>query len=419
MALIGLTGLALGWVPGLAPLADAAPTLTPGGTAGESAAAWLGRQLAGQAGLAQTAQGRTDYPTTVAAILGLAAAGVGADQIRASAAALAQAGEAFIGSPAQIGLKTTAIAQLILAMDTAGLDPTRLATSDGTRDLYADLAGAVRPDGQVGQYASVTGQAVAIMALSQSPQPMPGTVIQWLGAWPCADAQQAGVGGFGLTVAGSCADVDTDATALVVRALVMAGLTASPIFAPAVAYLVKVQDSFGGWPTAWAGVNAASTGLALWALRSASTVPGLPDLTLAIGRGEQYVASVSYDCAVEPGAVAPAATLGAIAYDGAIRHSPAGASAPGAVGLTQSTARAILAYSRGDAGLPEAGSAGLPAGLTCPAGDSTASAGSGDAATPPADSADLAAAGAAPWLWAGGALLVLVAAFFGWRRLRS
>jgi len=413
--LAGLTGLVLGLWPGLVPTAQATPSLPARDLAlRDQAAAWLGQRLADGGGLAQTDQG-DDYVTTVLAILGLSAAGVGGDQIRASATALAQASQRFIGSADQVGVKTTSIAWLILALGAAGLDPTELVTSAGSRNLPADLAGVVRPDGQIGDYASVAGQAVAVMALSQTPAGVPASALDWLEAQPCADPQAAGVGGFGVTGAGACVGVDADTTALVVRALAMAGATDRPVFAAAVKYLVAAQDPFGGWAGAWTGVNTNSTGLVLWALRSVGAAPGLPDLTLALANGQQYIESVSFDCATA--GTADAASLGAIAYDSAVRHAPVGTPAPGSVGLVQSTARGLLAYAQAAPGLPAAVSPGLPAGFDCPAGDQPSAAAPGAPSPPPSGPADLGGAGAAPWLWSGGALVVLVGLFLLWRRV--
>ena len=271
-------------------------------------AGWLARSLAGTNDLALSPTGEIDYASTAYAILAMRGTGFAGTQISASAEAMASSGEDFISTPDQIGLKTTAIALMILAQQIADLDPSNHITGAGTRDLYADLTSAINTDGSISEMPSAYGQSLAILALLTSGSPVPQATIEWLLAQPCTDPSSPGYGGFGFAGPGSCDDADPDSTALSVIALKAAGVDSATLV-PSATYLTTVQDSSGGFISPWSGPNANTTGLALAALNYFGT-----DYKASIDQGLEYLNLLVYGCEFS-GEESTAGLVGAMAFN--------------------------------------------------------------------------------------------------------
>ena len=373
-------------------LAHAVPAQAADPNDANLTASWLARTLASNNDLAQNPAGDVDYASTAYALLGLKAAGVAADQIRASAEAMAASEDAFVGTPDQADSKTTAISLMILAMQAGDLDPAEYLGSGGTRDLYADLQSTIQPDGAVSTMATAYGQSFAILALLGSGT-VPDPVVAWLLAQPCADSSSPGFGGYGFAGPGSCDDADPDSTALAVIALVNFGISAATLD-PARTFLTSVQDSSGGFISTFSGINANTTGLAVAALNALS--PGSAEAS----KGVDFLESLMYGC-------------------------DAGTDLAGAMALTADarTSTQIAPLADSDRALFFQASAQGIYGFVGMAPPATYAFGSVDAPVPscPTPSPDTAAdsSGASDWWWALGGFLVVVLVYVGWRFIIS
>ena len=393
-------------------LAPAQPAQAADRSDSDLVAGWLARTLASNNDLAITPAGDVDYASTAYALIGLRAAGVAGDQIAASAKAMAASGDSFVGAPDQADDKATAVSLMILAMSAGGLDPSHYAGVDGDRDLYADLESVVHEDGGVSSSPTAYGQSFAILALLSSPGGVPDDALQWLLAQPCADTASPGYGGYGFSGPGSCDDADPDSTALAVIAAVAAGVPAD-VLEPSRAFLVSTQDPSGGFDSAFSGVNANTTGLAVAALNAVS--PGSDEAA----KGAQFLASLMYGCdlASDPAASGLVGAMALTADSRASTQIDPLADADRAL-FFQASAQGIYGFidkvinpSQMAPASPDA-----PGTESCPA-----TAGSADSASPsspaPADSA--VDTGPNNWLWALGGFLVVVLVFIGWRFLLS
>jgi hypothetical protein len=275
------------------------------------AAAWLGRQLATHDGVLP-GMSPQDWGLTEDAILALAAAGLGGDQIEASVARLLASGQTYIGAPGAAGMAWNAKGKTILVLQVTGHDPTVWPVAGGgSRDLVAELRAAIQPSGQFGAQAPgdvfAYQQALSLVALARTPDGAPSASVAYLQSLQCRSAGTAfGAYGSGTT----CDRPDADGTALAVQALVAAGLAPSdPSIADAVAWLESQQNAAGAF-----GGNTNSTGLAAQALRAA----GLSE-DQVLSQAASYNASLQVTCAVladDPGELT-LADLGAVAYDAA------------------------------------------------------------------------------------------------------
>ena len=396
--------IALGVLASFALLAPAVPAQAADTSDSDLVAGWLARTLAANNDLAVLPAGGADYASTAYALVGLRAAGVAGDQITASAKAMAASGDAFIGGVGDVDSKATAISLMILAMVAGGLDPSQYAGSAGTRDLYADLESVIGPDGAVSSTATAYGQSFAILALLSAPGGVPDPVKFWLLTQPCTDASSPGFGGYGFSGPGSCDDADPDSTALAVIAAAAAGVPVGTL-EPARVFLVSVQDSSGGFDSAFSGINANTTGLAVAALNVISTGSS------EAAKGTSFLESLLYTCdaASDSGT---ADLVGAMALTAEARASTVinpVADADRDV-FFQAAAQGIYGFvdivtNPGEYGTA---SAGVPD-PSCSTGTPSAS------ASPAADSSSA----ASDWWWALGGFLVVVLVYIGWRFLIS
>ncbi|MDR1077724.1 MAG: hypothetical protein LBL55_03515, partial [Propionibacteriaceae bacterium] len=273
------------------------------------AAAWLGRQLAVHDGVLP-GMSPQDWGLTEDAVLALAAAGVGGDQIEASVARLLASGEVYVG-PAGAG-SWNAKGKTILVLQVTGHDPTAWpAAGGGTRDLVAELRSAVQPSGQFGAQGPgdvfAYQQALSLLALARTADGAPVASVAYLQGLQCRTAG-AFLGAYGSGTA--CVSSDVDGTALAVQALLAAGVSAADAsVADAVAWLESQQDASGAM-----AANTNSTGLAVQALRAAG-LSEAADLT----RAAAFTASLQVTCAVaaDPSNEFTSAEVGAVAYNAA------------------------------------------------------------------------------------------------------
>jgi hypothetical protein len=393
--------------------AQAAPPPGTDPAASDLAAGWLARSLADADGIASWADGSPDYASTTYAIMGLRAAGYGSDQVTASAQALVDAGDAFIGDATQVDAKASAIALMILAMTAAGLDPTQYAPD---RDLVADLESTIQPDGALSSAPSAYGQGFAIMALLSATGQAPAATVDWLAAQRCVDEASPGLGGYGFSGPGSCTDVDPDSTAVALLALALA--QADPTLTDASrAYLWTTQDTSGGFRSDFSGVNAFTTGLALAALTVSAADPQAGDEAADLDAGRAWLASLSYSCldAADP---ATAGLVGAMAGDEATRSanptSPAdlfGATAQGLWGLLAAGIDPV-AYPAPGAEVPDATWCASAAESTDTAQPTTTATTQGPQVLP--DDPRV-ANNPQWWIWVAGGLILVGAALLVWR----
>ena len=379
-------------------LAHAVPAQAADPNDANLTASWLARTLASNNDLAQTPTGDSDYASTAYALLGLKAAGVAADQIRASSEAMAASEDSFIGTPDQVDSKTTAISLMILAMQTGDLDPSTYLGSTGTRDLYADLQSTIQPDGAVSTAPTAYGQSFAILALFGADSGIPDQMLTWLLAQPCTDASSPGFGGYGFAGPGSCDDADPDSTALAVIALASASTSAgSKAVSDSRTFLTSVQDPSGGFASPFSGINANTTGLAVAALNAIS--PGSSEAA----KGVDFLESLMYGC-------------------------DAGTDLAGAMALTTDarTSTQITPLADSDQALFFQASAQGIYGFVGMAPPTTYEFGSVDVPSPSCPTAVSSAAtapstatGASDWLWAIGGFLVVVLVYVGWRFIIS
>ena len=291
------------------PAPVAPPAYGPGSADVQAAAGWLGRQLAAN-GNVLPYNGATDWGLTVDALLALASAGVGGDQIAATAAKLAASGDAYVGPSAQASANAVKIAKTAFGLEVAGLDPTHF----GKRDLLAELRGTVGSSGAIGAPATAVTQSYGLLALARSGGGAPAIAISWLQAQQCASGPNAGAYGW----SASCDSADADTTALAAQALLAAGVPASdPSVRAAKAWLISAQEAGGGIASSMGGVNTNTTGIAAQLLRGVadtSDTAAQHTLTAAVG----YVGGLQVTCAVVTAhpKLKPA-DAGAFAYDAA------------------------------------------------------------------------------------------------------
>jgi LPXTG-motif cell wall-anchored protein len=160
---------------------------------------------------------------------------------------------------------TAAASKLLLAVVAAGKDPLTF----GGQNLVALIVNHYNP--QTGRYGQdITGQALALVALASTGQPIPPAAISALNKAQLAD------GGWsfdGTAATGS----DTNTTALAIQALVATGAKGEST-AKALNYLKSQQNSDGGFPYAQssqfgAATDANSTAVVIQALVAAGVDP--------------------------------------------------------------------------------------------------------------------------------------------------
>lgn len=298
--------LPLADVPNYQPSDSAAPPSS--GQASSDAdvqvsAGWLGRQLAAAGGVfVNTEYDYTDWGLTIDSLLALSAAGVGKNQIEATAAKIYASGEAYIGAPGDSS-SWARVAKTALALQVAGLDPTTFPDGKSTRNLLAELRSAMNADGSFGTGDVPFTHAVALLALARTEGGVPAQALNWLADQQCATGANKGSYGYSACVG------DVDSTALAIQALQGAGVSnsATPI-AGASTWLISQQDTGGGF-AASGDVNANSTGLAGQALRGlGKTGPATKSAT--------FIGTLTVSCSSLTDETAfTNADVGAIAYD--------------------------------------------------------------------------------------------------------
>jgi len=238
------------------------------------AAAWLGSQLAANGDVIVNGDGTTDWGTTIDAVIALASAGVGGDQIAATAQKLSTSGTAYVGTPDVLRSSWPSVAKMALGLEVAGFDPTAFS---GGRDLIADLMSVLNADGSFGDsnvYQQVGfNQALAMFALTRTDGGVPTRATAWLLNQQCTDPSSSNAGSFGWP--SGCASADLDSTSLVIQALKAAGVPSSdPAVIGAENWLASQQDDVTGGFLSYGGTNANSTGLAAQALNGDASVTG-------------------------------------------------------------------------------------------------------------------------------------------------
>lgn len=332
------------------------PSAVHGSADAGLAAAWIAGQLAAHQDVAAS-NGVTDWGLTIDTVFALASAGVGGDQIAATAAKLDASGSAYIGTASTLGTNWPAVAKLALGLEVAGVDPTQFATPDGTRNLIADLRFAMNADGSFGDAGTdnVFSHPLAMLALARTDGGVPPQAIAWMTAQQCTDATSANLGSYGWSP--DCSSPDPDSSALAVQALSAAGLAVGdPVQVAAKAWLASQQGTSGG-VASFGTANANSTGLVAQALAGDDAVTAA---------ATSFIGGLQISCDTVAGHPALSdANLGAIAFDqtgfgGALAD---GLDAGTALQFLRASAQAVFGLGGPDFGsLSAAGvSAGVPA----------------------------------------------------------
>jgi len=277
------------------------------------AAAWIARQLAENDGVIVSG-GSTDWGSTIDALLGLIASKWEGHQVAQTAEKVYASDTAYIGLEIEKESSWPAIAKMLLALKTAvanppflsaDLDATAFPTSEGARDLIADLLGVLNPDGSFGDAGtdSIFVHPLAMLALAKTAGGVPASTVDWLDQERCSDMSSENFGSFGW--APDCSMPDSDSTALIIQALIAANYTGEMLEA-AEKWLLSQQDSSGGF-TSWGATNTNTTGLAAQAL-----LTHYPDAAAAAA---EFIADLQITCVTIMSVTLDNNDLGAIAYD--------------------------------------------------------------------------------------------------------
>ncbi len=282
------------------------PTYAPATGDAAAVAGWIGRQLSAGNGLLGGSVG-----LTTDAIYALAAAGVGGDQIAQSAAALLASGDSYLGAPAESATKIGQIAKTALALEIAGLDPTTFPGPAGNRDLLGELRAALQPDGSFGAADEPFRHAYAVLALSRTTAGTPASAVRWLQQQQCTAPPEAGSYGFG-----GCAGPDPDYTALVVQALLAAGVdSVDGAIADATHWLLGRQSETGD-----VAGNTNTTGLAGQAFSAVGAVGAggavtTEEVEVAAVNAARFVGGLQVRCStITTGSPLTGSDLGAVAW---------------------------------------------------------------------------------------------------------
>jgi hypothetical protein len=276
-----------------------------------ASAGWLGRQLATSNGVLGNTFDLGDGPVffpdwglTEDALFGLAAAGVGKDQIDATANKIWNSGEDYIGPPGDSS-SWKYVAKTAFALQVAGLDPTKFPDDGTTRDLLTELRSAMNADGSFGTGDFPLAHALALFALARTEGGVPPASVTWLEGQQCEKGTNKGAYGFS-----GCDGVDIEGTALAVQALQAAGVpTGDAPIADAASWMVGQQDAQGGLPSSFGLLNTNSSGL------SAQAWLGIGQQAPA-AKAAGFIGSLSVSCtSLTSGTGFVDDDLGAIAYD--------------------------------------------------------------------------------------------------------
>ena len=245
--------------------ADPTPPPTQGSTSATQAAAWISAQLAANGDVISGPLGQT-----LDAIFALASAGVGGDQLAATAAKVYASDTAYIGTTTEITTKWSAIAKTILGLEVAGLDATVFPTTTGPRNLVDDLRSVLNENGSFGKSDSPFSHSLALMALARTDAGVPKAAVEWIKQQQCADPKSANLGAYGW--GSGCNGADADATALAIQGLEAAKVASSDAsIAEAKKWLASQQTSSGGF-AAFGLANTNSTGVTAQAMKGDATV---------------------------------------------------------------------------------------------------------------------------------------------------
>jgi hypothetical protein len=223
-----------------------------------------------------------DPGLTIDAVLGLAAAGLGADEIADAAAWLDHPrGVASYAGDGDPTIYAGATAKLILLAGTVGADPRDFGDEDlidrleGLESEDGRFADAFDPDDEWGaDWSNTITQSLAIVALERRAGGASQDAVEYLAAQACED------GGFPLQLSDDPAqrspcESEVDATGFVVQALVAGDATAAA--EAAAAWLVTIQAGDGSFGSEDAARNSNSTGLAAAALDLVEETPAARD----------------------------------------------------------------------------------------------------------------------------------------------
>jgi hypothetical protein len=166
----------------------------------------------------------------IAAATGLAVANRNPATLRARVAAL----EAEAATNADLNKPGNA-ANLIILVKAMHLNPKAF----GGANLVQKLVAGIDPSGQVGQFGSAYGQALAIMALKRAHEPVPPTVVTTLLSF-----QDSASGAFGYEFNGFVPDPDS--TALAIQALHIIGEHSAAV-KTAIDWAKRTQTKKGYW----------------------------------------------------------------------------------------------------------------------------------------------------------------------------
>ena len=341
--LVGLIGPQLG--AGAAAPAPTAPA--------DAALDWLEAQMAANGGtIAGFTAGSTDWGVTADAILALIAAGRGSDPAAVTATDLLAANAGAYTtwtSGADTVQDAGATGKSVLVLRAMG----RPAVAQGV-DLEAALRSMMVTSGpEAGRFSDVVpepawnaahgfAQALSILGLALTDGGVPEPAVRYL------LLQQCPSGGFRLHPSGSVGcesdeQVDTDATALALQALLVADRTpaVSTALERGTAWLLVRQGADGSYggagPTAPANAN--SAGLAAQYLRTAGQ-------TAAADRAAAWIASCCQLTATNAAGTPAAPHVGGIAYNPAALSTAlgSGVSTGAADQWRRTTSQAVLAF---------------------------------------------------------------------------
>ena len=283
------------------------PSATHGSADAGLSAAWIAAQLKANGDVLPTTSGTaTDWGLTIDAVFALASAGVGGDQLDATAAKLYASGTAYVGEPSAIGTSWPSAAKMILGLEVAGLDPAGFPAGQGTRNLIADLRSVLNPDGSFGDEGtdSIFVHPLAMLALARTDGGVPSQAVTWMEAQQCSDMTKTNAGSYGWSP--DCSAPDLDSTAMVIQGLRAAGVpNDDPAIASAVTWLTAQQDASGGFAS-FGTLNTNTTGL---------TAQALAGNTILTSKAAQFIGELQVTCDTVSGDMLTPGDVGAISYD--------------------------------------------------------------------------------------------------------
>ncbi len=318
--------LAAGLVLAVAHPASAAPPSSDPKTAARLAAGWLGRQVNDAGFIPQSANpADANLSLSAQAVVALASAGVGRQQVDALLAYLGLHVDGFVASAGADD--PAALASLILAAKAAGADPTAFGTP--STNLVSRLVATQQGNGLFGTadptFDGAFREGLALLALHAAGVANAAGVT-WLRGQQCDDGLWTA---FRTDTAQPCPPVDpatftgpdTNSTALAVLGLQAQGATTEA--ANGIAAVKAARNAGGGWgflARADQGTDANSTGLVLEAVRTVAGAPDAPGTAALLG--------------LQVGCTAPAADRGGIAF----QPGAGGELAPDALATVQAIA---------------------------------------------------------------------------------